>query len=408
MRDIYQRIWDADQQEHGLPALRPNESKDAERGYVVVDESGAGRSHRVLADVHIPDAKRDTYELAKRLFNNYTLDQTKPELNTPEEDEEVRHLLQTTLDTSPMRVAQEYVARQLDAPISDHAWYQMLWDVWFRQFDDGHNRDLSGFEHVIVGEQKGSKAQGYHFWYKYHLDESTDFLQRDDIAYHGTRYRGPNAHEGVLVPEVVTISYKWDAFDYDAGARRPLTKPIGGFWVGCSIEGLMALGAVRCLPRVGAPKQALINGALYNLKVFRSPDARSMRTFYPEFVDFDGRQGHDGEPQPAPLKAARIVAALVNPVGTEEGHETVTVINPTPAALDLNGWRIEDRLERSETLSGPIVGPGETTVVQLTGRGARLTNSDASISLLDPEGRLVHRVTYVKAQARREGWSIVF
>ena len=30
-------------------------------------------------------------------------------------------------------------------------------------------------------------------------------------------------------PESVTISYRWDAPDYDRGALRPLVKPIGGF-----------------------------------------------------------------------------------------------------------------------------------------------------------------------------------
>jgi poly(U)-specific endoribonuclease len=35
----------------------------------------------------------------------------------------------------------------------------------------GRRSCLSGFEHVVVGEQESPKTQGYHFWYKYFLDD---------------------------------------------------------------------------------------------------------------------------------------------------------------------------------------------------------------------------------------------
>ena len=40
----------------------------------------------------------------------------------------------------------------------------------------GADPALSGFEHVVVGEQEGAKAQGYHFWYKYYLDDDSTVL----------------------------------------------------------------------------------------------------------------------------------------------------------------------------------------------------------------------------------------
>jgi hypothetical protein len=30
-------------------------------------------------------------------------------------------------------------------------WQELSFDVWFRQFDDGRNLDLSAFEHVAIG-----------------------------------------------------------------------------------------------------------------------------------------------------------------------------------------------------------------------------------------------------------------
>ena len=51
----------------------------------------------------------------------------------------------------------------------------------------------------------------------------------------------------------MTISWRWHAPDYQANAFRPLSKKIGGFFVGCSVEGLMALGTVRAHKGVRAP-----------------------------------------------------------------------------------------------------------------------------------------------------------
>jgi len=62
-----------------------------------------------------------------------------------------------------------------------------------------------------------------------------------------------------------------------------ITKDIGGFWIGPSIEGLMALGTVRFVPEAMAPKQAVINGFQYDLPLHLSPNRRHLRSFYPEF-----------------------------------------------------------------------------------------------------------------------------
>jgi poly(U)-specific endoribonuclease len=80
---------------------------------------------------------------------------------------------------------------------------------------------------------------------------------------------------------VATLAYEWRAYDYETGQRRPLYEPIGGFWVGCSIEGLMALGTVRFFTR--GRVQTTINGASYQIELYRSPEGRSLRTFFPRF-----------------------------------------------------------------------------------------------------------------------------
>jgi poly(U)-specific endoribonuclease len=286
--DVYQRIWDLDQAANGVPAISAEQDGDRARGFVKVDErAGGGPEHRLFAEVHIPPHKRPSYDLCKALFDNYRLDQTKREDNRPEEAREILALLEAVADSAPMAAAREHVEARDGTRYSRDAWQELIFDVWFRQFDDGRNVDLSGFEHVAVGEQRGGKVNGHHFWYKYYLDDWAAFSGEDDIDYDGTRYDGPHRREGRLtpigheVPEVVTLAYSWEAYDYETRQRRALYKPIGGFWVGCSIEGLLALGTVRFFEH---QVETTINGARYEIELHRSPDGKSLRTFFPRFL----------------------------------------------------------------------------------------------------------------------------
>jgi hypothetical protein len=289
---IYQRIWDADQAASGIPAIAAGEAGDPARGFVAVDERATrDPDHRLFAEVRIPEPKRRTYDLCKALFDNYRLDQSKPEDNRPEEAREILELLGAVAASAPMAAARAHLEDQRGRSYARDEWQELIFDVWFRQFDDGRNRDLSAFEHVAVGEQKGGAVNGHHFWYKYYLDDWAAFSGADDIDYDGSRYDGPHRRDGRLsalgrrVPEVATLAYGWDAYDVEAGQRRRLYNPIGGFWVGCSIEGLMALGTVRFFER--GRIETTINGARYEVELYRSPDGRSLRTFFPRFLALD-------------------------------------------------------------------------------------------------------------------------
>jgi poly(U)-specific endoribonuclease len=286
---IYQRIWDADQAASGIPAIAAGQAGDPNRGFVAVDERATrDPDHRLFAEVRIPEPKRRTYDLCRALFDNYRLDQTKPEDTRLGEVRETLELLDAVADSAPMAAARAHLKDQRKKSYSRDAWQELIFDVWFRQFDDGRNLHLSAFEHVAVGEQKGGTVNGHHFWYKYYLDDWAAFSGQDDIDYDGSRYDGPHGREGNLttigrqVPEVVTLAYSWDAYDVETGQRRALYNPIGGFWVGCSIEGLLALGTVRFFER--GRIETTINGARYEIELHRSPDGRSLRTFFPRFL----------------------------------------------------------------------------------------------------------------------------
>lgn len=419
--DIYQAIWNADQDGNGVQPVLDASKGDPDKGYVVVNEQpSSDRKLKLFTEVKIPEAKRESYELCTRLFNNYYLSPKIPELQTPEEDQEVEKLLEFIVDSKPMVVAREYMEKQTGESFHPSRWYKILMDIWFTRFTQSSGMDLSGFEHVVVGEQSGGKVSGYHFWYKYYLDDSFHLLGSDDIEYLGLK--GMNTEENMLVPEVSTLSFKWEAFDYRSRDYRPLYKKIGGFFNGCSIEGLMALGTIRFLGMGRAPKEAEINGSLYNMKVYRSGSGKHMRTFYPVFVRqmTDHSEGITPQPpviivgspggvSPHPaVKDIKIVAALVNPEGHDPGLETITLLNISPKRVDLNGWKLMDKNNHALSLN-LLIEPGDTIRIRLAGSDSpQLSNKGGTIVLNDHEGQMVDQVHYTREQARKQGWSVVF
>lgn len=93
----------------------------------------------------------------------------------------------------------------------------------------------------------------------------------------------------------------------------------------------------------------------------------------------------------------RIVAALLHPA-------RVTLINASPAEVDLSGWRLASA-GRAVPLDAVRLAPGATLA---TATDLRLDGDGGALTLLDAEGLKVHGVAYTAAQARRTGWTIVF
>jgi poly(U)-specific endoribonuclease len=422
MADIYQQIWEADQSEAGVQPILDTMAGDPETGFVKVN-SNLDATHqelRVLTEVVIPESKQRTYDLCRTLFDNYALSERDEEVETPEEREEVHDLVHAMVDKAPMQVAREYVAQATGTSLTRERWYNTIMEMWFRRFSMGGDPHLSGFEHVVVGEQEGPKAQGYHFWYKYYLDDgfarqvdgaAQQFpgLSDDRIVYLGSKQSAGQEQ----FPHSVTISYRWDAPDYDRQQVRPLTKKIGGFFVGCSVEGLLALGSVRAHLGARAPKEAVIEGGRYSLKVYRSENNRHIRTFYPVFLgavaETGGEIPSEGEVvTPMVSGKVRIIAALINPEGHDPGNETVTLINTGRTSVSLEGWQLEDRNGKAQQLSGVTLGAGETVRIVLDPAGAQLSNKGGRISLLDSQGQAVHTVTYSRGQARSDGETVLF
>ncbi len=422
--NIYQEIWDADQAGNGIQPILKGTNGDENTGYVVINEQrGDNNTHKLFPKVVIPKHKEETYKLCRKLFNNYRLNRSQYERSSLAETQEIHELLEAIVDTKPMKVVRNYLTGQTGEAYTSSRWYNILKEIYFTTFRLGSGATLTGFEHLVVGEQKYDKVSGYHFWYKYFLDDSYDYLYSDDIQYLGTK----SSRADLQVPETSTIAFKWDAIDYDTGRKESLYKSAGGFFNGCSIEGLLAIGALRFDYKARAPKEAVINGAKYNLVLYRNN--RQMITYYPDFIGIVDRsqigktirtkpkrvvkktttkkKNTVVEVQKLPELSVRIIAGLINPIGTDKGNETITLLNTNPTSVNLKGWRIEDKKGRGNTLD-VIIPAGGTTVIKLESGSTSLRNTGGVINLEDHEGVLMDTVSYSRNQASEEGWTIVF
>ncbi|MCP4590993.1 MAG: DUF2278 family protein [bacterium] len=104
----------------------------------------------------------------------------------------------------------------------------------------------------------------------------------------------------------------------------------------------------------------------------------------------------------------RIVAALPNPHGHDRRNETVTLINLSDQAVNLDGWKLRDHQSRVEPLPAQELPAGECLRITLTGSGAILANKGGQLSLLTPDGVKVHGVSYTKKQGKTSGWTVAF
>jgi uncharacterized protein YukJ len=110
---------------------------------------------------------------------------------------------------------------------------------------------------------------------------------------------------------------------------------------------------------------------------------------------------------PAADGRARIMAALVNPVGPDRGLESVIILNITAQPINLKGWNLADCRKKKAPLSG-ILKAGKTMTFSLPGTAIELSNEGGIITLLDDKGLKVHGVSYTAKDAAKEGYTIVF
>lgn len=108
---------------------------------------------------------------------------------------------------------------------------------------------------------------------------------------------------------------------------------------------------------------------------------------------------------PAMAASMRIVAALANSLADPE-IETVTLLNASPAQVDLSGWVLADKNKNKLPLVGAIDAGAAMRIT--VAAPMQLSNKGGSITLIDGTGKVVDGVSYSHEQASTPGWTIVF
>ena len=123
--------------------------------------------------------------------------------------------------------------------------------------------------------------------------------------------------------------------------------------------------------------------------------------------DLSGHRTDGGPSASADDAVVRVIAALVNPTGPAPEAESVTLVNASPDEIVLDGWSLTDRSKQRAPIPTTRLAPGATVQIAVTSPFA-LGNNGGAVTLLDPDGLKVHGVAYTSADARRDGWTVVF
>ncbi|KAH9596673.1 hypothetical protein MS3_00002275 [Schistosoma haematobium] len=142
-----------------------------------------------------------------------------------EEDREEDDFINELLKTKIMKMTYDFLVekQKISGGIDDFG--KLLKDLWFKRYKLRRG-DSSAFEHIFVGEHKGSKMLGLHNWIQFYLKE-----KKKEINYYG--WKKSTLHE-----HLITIEY------LDENKYR---KPMGSVFVGSSPEFDIAIYTVTFL-----------------------------------------------------------------------------------------------------------------------------------------------------------------
>jgi len=100
-----------------------------------------------------------------------------------------------------------------------------------------------------------------------------------------------------------------------------------------------------------------------------------------------------------PAVNVKIRSLLPNPEGNENQNEEVTIINLGTQSVNLSGWKLRDLAGKTWSLDTlGTLGPGEEKTIKRNGQPMALNNGGDTIDLIDPNGNVVHTVTYSRSE----------
>jgi len=116
----------------------------------------------------------------------------------------------------------------------------------------------------------------------------------------------------------------------------------------------------------------------------------------------------DTTPPPPPVVApVYIERALINPSGNDAGLEVIVLASLATTPQTLSNWRLIDKNARATPINTTI-GPGQSVLIALDGKGAQLGNQGGNLILQDNRSAQVDVVTYTAEDASQENRYVRF
>lgn len=399
---VYQELWNLDSEHNGLStsARKPSGEWHNPNAEILLDEQNRYTQNVDKAPnplfyyVDNQKIKSPTYETFELLLDNYLINPNDPEDDLEDSfDEwyETELFLEEIMKTPVMKQSYKIV-KDLGNDLSELEYIDQIRKMWFEPYDNFYKgkktSDCIGFEHIFIGEGKKSNSDGiggYHYWYKYFLDEISGRVDFKGYNYGNSQ----NQSKGAQNAHVATISMEWLTNDSRNNLKLK-RKDKGGFFVGLSPEGQIALATVLYFEHNKYPNKfkgnthraVSINGHDYDLVLYKETLKNSsnntgthLRSFFPIYkkpsevsIDTD-KIIIEGD------SSLIITKALINPEGYDKGVEWVEVMNNSDKKISLENWSITNKLNEKMKLHGHLDPKKKTTII-INVDNFRLTNKN--------------------------------
>lgn len=184
-------------------------------------------SSKLFTGVNEAKLATPTFQAFVNLLDNYERNIGLAEIQVSDELAEVETFLNVVMATEVMALANVYLVSNGNVGPTQTDFRNTLKELWFNLYPRSSSQsfaDSSGFEHVMVGEIKGSSVSGFHNWLQFYLQEKAGNLRYGSMMVQAE-------------PSMKGAAFTW----YGA------SKSLGSFFLGTSPEFDMALYTICAL-----------------------------------------------------------------------------------------------------------------------------------------------------------------
>ncbi|KAK6173058.1 hypothetical protein SNE40_016592 [Patella caerulea] len=203
---------------------------------------------RLFTSLNEARFSRATYRTFILLLDNYNINVGQADDISATEWDEIENFLDEILATSVMQKAFTFLHTYGYVPKDPVEWRDILKEMWFNLYPRSSSKpvlDSSGFEHVLVGEEKSTSIGGFHNWIQFYLEEKAGRLD----------YTGWVSQ---ALPRTVGSQFKWNG----------KWKGLGSFLVGVSPEFDVAIYTVCAILKPNSVCSFTLDGRAVSIQSY--------------------------------------------------------------------------------------------------------------------------------------------